>query len=815
MSIKRKRKYNSWELEKERISNFVIDLRPTTKKEKKDTKDNKENRYQRFRKTKILKLNLLKHRSHKFYISPKLKRNIFRKKKNKSWKNILEHKVHVFNNYSQIKFHKIKTNKLSTKKKWYQHVLLFAVVLILIIFSFKLLSYIHIFDISKIENNIIDHSRLAVANLMAASDSIGQLDFQTANNQFKDAGNGFLEAEDELNKFNDALLILAKVTNNKKAKLAVEGEKFLKAGAIASSLGVNLSQASDKLFNNPSGNFSDNLNSFIHYGQLAISDTQKLRKELNRIKVNNLPSEYQDQVLFLRTKADTLLLDLSNFINMSIEFRDALGLSEDKRYLLVFQNNSELRASGGFIGSYALVDIRNAEIRNMEIPAGGSYDVEGAMKVLVKAPKALRLVNPLWHFWDANWWPDWPTTAKNLMWFYEKSGGPTVDGVISITPTVVEKLLQVTGPIDLNKEYGLTINSDNFWETVQRVVEDKNLEKTKPEAVLDFNKHSKAIKTTLPIKQDLNVNTDNKPKKIIGDLTVKILEVLPSKLDKNNLIKLMSVFEESLEEKQILFYFTDKKLEAQISKNHWGGRVLDTKRDYLMVINTNIAGQKSDRAIEESINHDSKILSNGDIIDTVTIIRKHKALNRTPLVGVRNVDWLRVYVPQGSQLIKATGFKSPDKKYFSVADPSWQDSPLLINEMSALVHSDSGTKIYKEDNKTVFANWVMLDPEETVKVVLQYRLPFSFSYPKNNNYLEKMNKILNPNSPSIIPYSLLIQKQPGALASHLNLHLSLPNNYNVFWHYPKDLNCSSGWDINTLLNHDKYFSILVKNNNLY
>jgi len=78
----------------------------------------------------------------------------------------------------------------------------------------------------------------------------------------------------------------------------------------------------------------------------------------------------------------------------------------------------------------------------MEVPSGGGYDTEAGLTEFIAAPEPLHLVDPLWHFWDANWWPDWEKSAKKLMWFYEKSDGPTVDGVISITPTVIEKIIR-------------------------------------------------------------------------------------------------------------------------------------------------------------------------------------------------------------------------------------------------------------------------------------------------------------------------------------------------------------------------------------
>ena len=820
MPIKKKQSKNLWELERERLSNFVIDLREKTVEDPGETEKEpniiERNIVSLRNKMKDIKPNLLK-KDLIFWkrriVWPKINVSKLKTvhKKNSFWQKIINEKQKVLNQPVRVKAAKKRMIRAEEKVAWYRSILSLAVILVLIIIPIKILSYFEFLDLHNLESTILNKSQSAMNNLMAAGESINNMDFGAADVQFQNASTNFVAAQNELDQINDSLLMLAAISNDPKIKLAAESKKFLEVGAIASSLGQNLIKASDSLFNSQPGKFSEALNSFAYFGNLAVADANKLTQGLDDVNVNNLPPEYREQFIDLKDKTEILAGSLENFVNMGIKLKEVLGLSRDKRYLLVFQNNAELRASGGFLGSYALVDIRDGKIRNLEVPGGGSYDMEAGMSVLVKAPEPLWLVNPLWHFWDANWWPDWPTTAKNLMWFYEKSNGPTVDGVISITPTVVERLLEITGPIDLTEEYGLVIDSDNFWETVQKVVEDKNLAKFKPEAVLDFNKDSAPIESDIPLEQGLEVNSENKPKKIIGDLMAKILEVLPQRLDKDNLIKIISLFEQNMSEKQILFYFTDPKLQAEISNHNWAGEIRNPKHDYLMVVNTNIAGQKSDRKVKEDIKHESQVLPNGEIINTVTITRTHEAENRAPLVGVRNVDWLRVYVPRGSQLIKATGFSAPSPEYLTDRpDERWEDNPQLRNEMAALVHADSGTKIYEENKKTVFANWVMVDPGESVKIVLTYKLPFNFyDQEQKDTWLARINELLNPNKLDLLPYSLLVQKQPGTLPSTFSSHLDFPSNLNVFWHYPDDLRVQNGWEIDDKLNSDKHWSILV------
>ncbi|MFA5131033.1 MAG: DUF4012 domain-containing protein [Patescibacteria group bacterium] len=739
------------------------------------------------------------------------------------WAKVAAEQTELFKQATRLNFRTIRASAELEKKiaaaeakaTWYRSVFSFVFVLILLVIPLKLLSYFNFFDLSKVQAEIVDRSQSAMTSLMAATNSVTKMDFKSADTEFQSAGANFLAAKSQLDNISDSILALAALSGDPKLKLAAESKKFLRAGVIASALGSNLVLATDSLFSGDKENFSSALDHFSYYGSQAVNNADDLQAELKKINPDNLPPEYQAKFISISQQATLLSENLATFIGAGSKLKDFLGATNDKRYLLVFQNNSEMRATGGFIGSYALVDVRDGKIRNLEVPGGGSYDMEAGMNVRVAAPKPLWLVNPLWHFWDANWWPNWPTTAKNLMWFYEKSDGPTVDGVIGVTPTVVEKLLAITGPIDLTKEYGLTIDADNFWETVQKIVEQKNLASSNPSSVAGVPASSTPVLSSLPIKQDLEINADNKPKKIIGDLMAKIMETLPKKLNSENLVKILALFEESLSEKQVLFYFSDPALEAEVASRNWAGEIKNTDRDYLAVINTNIAGQKSDRMMAEKIEQTSEVAADGSIINTLKITRTHTGVKNEVMTGVRNVDWLRVYVPGGSELLSADGFRAPDAKYLTEKpDPSWTENPLLDKENRALIDESSGTKVYAEDDKTVFANWLMVDPGESAVVTLKYRLPFNFfATTQKNDWLSKIDNFINPESAVPTPYSLLVQKQAGAVASDFSSQLVLPASVSLIWSYPENLSGDHGWSINTKLDADKYWSILIKNNN--
>lgn len=694
----------------------------------------------------------------------------------------------------ELKDHPQPESRAEYLVSWYRSLFVFLMALVFIILPFKILAYFKILDFNNLRDHIIGSSFSALDNLASASNEAASLNLDAAGSSFARAAADFSSAQQELNRVNDWLLALASFSNDPKIKLASQGKHFLAAGVAGAALGEHLSAAGQVFLNNEDDkSWGKLIDAFVKNGGLALIDAGALNRELQAVNSENLPEDYRERFLSVRKKAELAESALRSLLESAQAIKDFLGVSQDKRYLLVFQNNAEMRGAGGFFGSYALVDIRDGAIRNLEIPAGGSYDTEAGMKDFVRAPQPLWLVSPRWYFWDANWWPDWPTSARSLMWFYEKSDGPTVDGVISFTPDVLGDLLRITGPIDLQAEYGLTVDADNFWELIQTTVEKNNLIQKFPEEVADIPDSPR-----------------NQPKKIIGDLMGKVMERLPQVLTADNLPKLLIALEKNLGAKNIMLYFNDQTLREKVSRYRFDGAMLNNKHDYLLIAHTNIAGQKSDRRMSDSIEHSVQVLADGSVVDTLLILRTHTGLKNEILSGVRNVDWLRVYVPEGSKLLEASGFRAPDSFYFEEPDASWERFPLLAQtEDLASVDLASGVKIYSENGKTVFANWVMTDPGETSVIRLRYRLPFKIKQEVkniNDGWWSDLKNILNYDASERSPFSLLVQKQPGARPATIKFNLSLPSAWREAWNYPQ----SELWRGNDILDRDLMRAVLLE-----
>ncbi len=650
------------------------------------------------------------------------------------------------------------------------------VVTLLILIS-PIIIYAEWRNIEVIKNRVLASGTVAFSNLFSAKSFLEQQNIPEAQNSFSKASQNFVSAQSDLSSVNSFLFEVAGVIPNKSARLASSGKHIITAGQLSAELGNRLSNSLQL----PAGqkpNVSNFINNFLIHAEPALPIAKQLASEMSKVDSTALPSEYQSQFVDFSQKTTFLAESLEEAIRLAKEASIFLGDKVDKRYMLVFQNNAEKRGPGGFIGSFALVDLRRGEITKLSVPKGGTYDTEAGLSKLVAAPEPLRLLNPRWHFWDANWWPDWPTSAKKLMWFYENSNGPSVDGVISLTPTVIERALNIIGPIDMTADYGVIIDANNFWTTTQTFSEQKP-------------------------------NVTREPKKIIGDLINHIMEELPKRLTPEKTLQLIALMEENLNEKQIIAYFNDPELQSSVERFGWSGEVISPKKDYVMVVDSNVGGQKTDRIIQETIDHHAKILPDGSIIDTLTVKRAHPGVKGETFTGARNVDWLRVYVPEGSTLISATGFESPNSTLFEEPDPKSEIDPDLEAEENAIADPVSGTKIYTENSKTVFANWSMIDPGETALLTFTYRLPFTIKHPEvKTDFLSRLKQYIS--SEPQLDYSLLVQKQSGALGIKLRSQVEIVNQPTIHWFYPNDLVVKNGWQTERPLETDFFGALLFK-----
>jgi len=627
-----------------------------------------------------------------------------------------------------------------------------------------------------IKDDVVSSGLAAYQNLLAAQESLGQSDWQQAAQNFSSASFNFLQAEEEIQKLSQLTLgILEQLPGG---DLVSSGSHLVKVGESLAQAGQNLASAINSFsLNNLFGliNLGGSAENILASKENSLTDLMAInqdnliqalfgiklaQEELTKVKVKSLPDNIQAAVISLEEKLPLVEEILIQAKNYSTALLSILGQDNPRQYLLIFQNNSELRASGGFIGTYGLLSLDKGAIKDLLIE--GIYNIDGQLREKIIPPQPIQKISTAWSMHDANWFADFPASAEKVAWFYEKTGGPTVDGVISLTPTVVERLMELTGPLAM-PAYDLTLTAENFIELVQYKVE------------IDYNKEL------------------NQPKRILADFAPMFIEAL-NKLSSSKRKEALSIIFDCLKEKHILIYFKESSLESLVSQEGWSGELLTTDKDYLSVVSSNINGYKTDRVVKETINHQAEIQEDGTIIDTLTIIREHQGghlqydwWNRV------NANYLRVYLPLGSQLLSAKGqtveIYQPPIDYQEQGFKT--DSLVDSIESKMVIDQKTGTHIFEENNKTVFGNWVYVSPGETVTLTYQYKLPFKIDLTKLTD-----------------SYSLLVQKQAGSLGSQFSHQLEFQTDWQVSWQYPEQGNLESGnWQMETDLSLDRFLGV--------
>jgi hypothetical protein len=413
---------------------------------------------------------------------------------------------------------------------------------------------------------------------------------------------------------------------------------------------------------------------------------------LEKVDPSTVPAAYQPQIIEAQKYVGGVYRSLVEFSEASTVLQALLGADQSMKYLVAFQNNTELRPTGGFIGSFAEVTLTEGQLERVTVPPGGSYAIQGQMVARVAAPPPLQLLRAKWEFQDANWFPDFPMSARKLQWFYEKSGGPSTDGVIAVNASFLEEVLAVIGPVNLAD--GTEVNSENVLRIMRT----------------DIDERATDLATTTA------------PKKIVGELVEIILKKLES-ADTATFLAVLSAVLENFSDRDLQVYLTNNDAQRLVTAAGFDGGLKQAPDDYLMVVNTNLGGGKTDRVIDQDIQVQSQILPDGSVENQVTIKKTHRGLPGRSTEGVNNVDFIRLYVPEGAKVISVSGAEVPPLAAFESDSTLALDDDLALHLEAYNVNDQTSAVTWQEAGKTVIGAWMQTAPQEEQIVSFLYRVP--------------------------------------------------------------------------------------------
>ena len=505
------------------------------------------------------------------------------------------------------------------------------------------------------------------------------------------------------------------VAKNSKEKFVEDLRTGKKVADIEADLFSSLNTFSD-IYNNKAVN--DPKTDFTH----AVANIKSNLLKLEELKAQNqLPSN-------VHAKLNQVGYALNILENTIDSFPQILGFEGKRKYLLLFQNNMELRPGGGFVGSYGLVDFDNG--RMSEIKIHDVYDADGKLKTHVEPPYALRRYGGVSHWFlrDSNFDVDFTNNAAASADLLKRATGEEVDGVIAIDTNFIKNILEVLGTIRV-EDYKEDVNSANFYILTQKHSED------------NFFPGSTQKKDFL--------------RSLLNSMNAAISE----KKDFSYLA-LSRQIEKSIKEKHLLFTFADPAIQKVFTVNNLSGAIVDNRKqsdntlaDFFAVFDANIGANKGNYYLKRSIAQNVNVSDSGQLFGSTTITYENTS-DKTSVFGGDYKNYLRFILPEGADLRVVTIDGRETSITQAITNPSAFGTPGFVPPQELEIET---TKV---DDKEVVAFFVIVPMQTTKKITVNYSTP----------------QTINISQPAF-SYSLRLLKQPGTDKDPYSLTLSYPSQF--------------------------------------
>ncbi|MEK7470691.1 MAG: DUF4012 domain-containing protein [Patescibacteria group bacterium] len=432
----------------------------------------------------------------------------------------------------------------------------------------------------------------------------------------------------------------------------------------------------------------------------------KIQEEVALISSDRYPEKYKGQEVRTKIrKAQNLVDEVATVVingkPMLERVPYLLGMDAPRNYLVLFQNDKELRPTGGFMTGYSIMKVDKAKFS--PTTSDDIYNIDAKYKPSTPAPdpiikyiKGPYVISKNLRYRDMNWSPDFAVSMADVYKAGQEVGIGGIDGIIAVDTQLLVNLLEVIGPIGVPGYGNFSNNIEPKCDCPGVIYELESYADVEGPIIWD------PLTGKIILKPK---NADNR-KKIIGPLMNSVLANAMGQ-PKEKLAPLFEAGFTSLMEKHVLFYLMDEKVQSAVSDFGIGGTIKDYEGDFLHINDANLGGRKSNLYVTQEVTQDIVVKKDGSIEKTVTIVYKNPQKYDGWLNSVLP-NWVRVYVPKGSEPLGAEGLEAKEDAYTDL-------------------------------DKTVFAGYFQLRPEGVAKVTFKYKLPM------------KMTK----------EYKLLIQKQPG------------------------------------------------------
>jgi len=380
-----------------------------------------------------------------------------------------------------------------------------------------------------------------------------------------------------------------------------------------------------------------------------------------------------------------------------------LGKDKPRNYFLIFQNDAELRPTGGFWTAYGILKVDNGKVT--PLISDDIYALDAKFQSTIPAPrpiKAYHLNVPYWNLRDMNISPDFPESIKTFLGYYNKISGnkDKIDAVVAIDTQVLVDLVKVLGRVGVSGWGNFSADPDKRCDGCPQIIYQLEWIAGRPRNYIE---------------------TDRKG--FLGPLMQALLSNAMGS-EKSKIPLLVEAAVNNIHQKHILFYFIDPLMQQSAVTANVSGSIYQSpaKMDYFHLNDANMSSAKTNLFLKQKIKHE--IISQNGVVEhkvTITYQNPSKASNCNLEKGdlclnaPKYRDWFRFYVPLGSKLVKMTG-----------------------SEVDPVLYEELGKQVFEG----FYGNKYPLYAQGSLKTSIQYQSSVA------------------PSS----QYTLYLQKQPGTKA---------------------------------------------------
>jgi hypothetical protein len=454
--------------------------------------------------------------------------------------------------------------------------------------------------------------------------------------------------------------------------------------------------------------------------QQVVAKTKNSIITLQRLKAEgNLPE-------VIKEKLETLEYPLALLANTIDVFPELLGFEHKKKYLILFQNNMELRPGGGFIGSYGVVEVRNAKLGKLKIQ--DVYDADGQLSTHIEPPFALRRYLGSSHLFlrDSNFEVDFITNAQKAKAFLELETGEKVDGVIAIDTWLVKELIEAFGPLSLH-DYNETVTAENFY-----------------------------LMTQTHVEKDFFPGSTQKK-----DFLRAVFNALDAKLTQSDNIpidKLVQKISEAIKQKHLLVAVPDSKIQNILTVNMLSSSIRENRQkqdneflDFIGINESNLGMNKANYYLKRAIEHRVAIDEEGNAGGEITITYENRSSKQSAFGGDYK-NYLRFMLPASATLEAVEINDNPVATISAITQPAEFTRKGFIPPAQLEIEKNL------IEGKAIYGFLTLIPMQTSQKISIIYSL----------------NNVINP-AKAVFTYNLNIHKQPGTDNDPYSLSISYPS----------------------------------------